>query len=79
VVPAGAATFKYGSTRDWVRALTVVLASGGCAFGERMLGATGLTGDGYLMAAEAGATIDARGAVRRAVWQGAAPGAAPAC
>ncbi len=25
---SGAATFKYGSTRDWVRALTVVLASG---------------------------------------------------
>ena len=25
---AGAATFKYGSTRDWVRAVTVVLASG---------------------------------------------------
>jgi len=25
---AGAATFKYGTTRDWVRALTVVLASG---------------------------------------------------
>jgi D-lactate dehydrogenase (cytochrome) len=25
---AGAATFKYGSTRDWVRALTVVLATG---------------------------------------------------
>ena len=25
---AGAATFKYGSTRDWVRGLTVVLASG---------------------------------------------------
>jgi len=25
---AGAVTFKYGSTRDWVRALTVVLASG---------------------------------------------------
>lgn len=25
---AGAATFKYGSTRDWVRALTVVLSSG---------------------------------------------------
>jgi D-lactate dehydrogenase (cytochrome) len=25
---AGAATFKHGSTRDWVRALTVVLASG---------------------------------------------------
>jgi D-lactate dehydrogenase (cytochrome) len=25
---AGAATFKYGSTRDWVRGLTIVLASG---------------------------------------------------
>ncbi len=25
---AGAATFKYGTTREWVRALTVVLASG---------------------------------------------------
>jgi D-lactate dehydrogenase (cytochrome) len=25
---AGAATFKYGTTRDWVKALTVVLASG---------------------------------------------------
>ena len=25
---AGAATFKYGTTRDWVRRLTVVLASG---------------------------------------------------
>jgi D-lactate dehydrogenase (cytochrome) len=25
---AGAATFKYGSTRDWVQAITVVLASG---------------------------------------------------
>src|SRR5262249_14761416 len=25
---AGAATFKYGATRDWVRAITVVLANG---------------------------------------------------
>src|SRR5438874_6126960 len=25
---AGAATFKYGTTRDWVQALTVVMASG---------------------------------------------------
>ena len=33
----------------------MVLATGGCAFGERMLGAATLTGDGYLMAAEAGA------------------------
>src|SRR5262249_25093113 len=38
---AGAATFKYGSTRDWVRALTVVLPNGdildverGCTFAE---------------------------------------------
>ena len=37
-----------------MRAGAVVLASGGCAFGERMLGATGLTGDGYLMAMEVG-------------------------
>ena len=34
-----------------------MLATGGCAFGERILGATGLTGDGYLMAAEAGAAM----------------------
>ncbi len=39
------------------RASAVVLATGGCAFGERFLGATGLTGDGYLMAAEAGAAL----------------------
>jgi hypothetical protein len=30
----------------WVRAGAVVLATGGCAFGERILGTTGLTGDG---------------------------------
>ena len=40
-----------------VRAGAVVLATGGCAFGERMLGAATLTGDGYLMAAEAGAVL----------------------
>jgi succinate dehydrogenase/fumarate reductase flavoprotein subunit len=44
--------------RDWrVIAGAVVLATGGCAFAERILGATGLTGDGYLMAAEAGASL----------------------
>jgi D-lactate dehydrogenase (cytochrome) len=32
---AGAATFKYGSTRDWVRGLTVVLANGGVLDLER--------------------------------------------
>ncbi len=39
------------------RVSAVVLASGGCAFGERFIGATGLTGDGLLMAAEAGAIL----------------------
>ncbi|TIS93693.1 MAG: oxidoreductase, partial [Mesorhizobium sp.] len=44
--------------RDWrVDAKAVVLATGGCAFRERILGSTGLTGDGCLMAAEAGASL----------------------
>jgi succinate dehydrogenase/fumarate reductase flavoprotein subunit len=44
--------------RPWrARASAVVLATGGCAFGERILGATGLTGDGYLLAAEAGISL----------------------
>ena len=34
-----------------------MLATGGCAFFERILGGTGLTGDGLLMAAEAGASL----------------------
>lgn len=40
-----------------IRAGAVVLASGGCAYLERILGGTGLTGDGHLFAAEAGATL----------------------
>jgi D-lactate dehydrogenase (cytochrome) len=40
---AGAATFKYGTTRDWVEALTVVLASGEVLDIER--GATRATDD----------------------------------
>ncbi|WP_416356766.1 FAD-binding protein [Aureimonas phyllosphaerae] len=40
-----------------VRAGAVVLASGGCAYFERILGGTGLTGDGHLFAAEAGANL----------------------
>ncbi len=57
-VIAGAAGIDRQRDRSWrVRAGAVVLATGGCAFGERMLGATGLTGDGYLMAAEAGAVL----------------------
>lgn len=55
---AGAAGIDRQRNRPWrVRAGAVVLATGGCAFGERMLGATGLTGDGYLMAVEAGADL----------------------
>ncbi|MBI3493955.1 MAG: FAD-binding oxidoreductase [Acidobacteria bacterium] len=41
---AGAATFKYGATRDWVRALTVVLANGDVLDVER--GSTFASGDG---------------------------------
>ncbi|WP_182083900.1 FAD-binding protein [Aureimonas sp. ME7] len=40
-----------------IRAGAVVLASGGCAYFERILGGTGLTGDGHLFAAEAGASL----------------------
>ncbi len=40
-----------------VSAGAVVLATGGCAFFERILGGTGLTGDGYLFAVEAGASL----------------------
>ena len=55
---AGAAGIDRQRDREWrIRAGAVVLATGGCAFGERILGATGLTGDGYLMAAEAGAAM----------------------
>lgn len=54
----GAAGLDRQRDRDWrVLAPAVVLATGGCAFFERILGGTGLTGDGYLMAAEAGATL----------------------
>ncbi len=54
----GAAGIDRQRGNRWqVRSGAVVLATGGCAFGERMLGATGLTGDGHLMAAEAGAAV----------------------
>jgi D-lactate dehydrogenase (cytochrome) len=42
---AGAATFKYGPTRDWVRALTVVLPCGAVLDVER--GTTRAHADGY--------------------------------
>jgi succinate dehydrogenase/fumarate reductase flavoprotein subunit len=44
--------------RDWeVRAAGVILATGGCAFMSHLLGSRNNTGDGYLMAAEAGAQL----------------------
>ena len=55
---SGAAGIDRQRHQPWrIRAGAVVLATGGCAFGERMLGAAVLTGDGYLMAAEAGAGL----------------------
>ena len=55
---AGAAGYARQLGQSWeARAGAVVLATGGCAFGSRILGATGLTGDGYLMAAELGAEL----------------------
>jgi succinate dehydrogenase/fumarate reductase flavoprotein subunit len=54
----GATGVARQANRDWrVEAKAVVLATGGCAFHERILGSTGLTGEGYLMAAEAGASL----------------------
>ncbi|TPL78997.1 FAD-binding protein [Mesorhizobium sp. B2-3-14] len=54
----GAAGVARQAGHDWrVEAGAVVLATGGCAFRERILGGTGQTGDGYLMAAEAGASL----------------------
>ena len=40
-----------------VRAGAVIIATGGCAFLSRALGCNVLTGDGYLLAAEAGAEL----------------------
>ena len=54
----GAAGLIRPGGADWrVTAGAVVLATGGCAFFERTMGAAGLTGDGLLMAAEAGASL----------------------
>jgi len=55
---AGARGWRRQAGGDWqVRAGAVVLASGGCAFLSRLLGSHTNTGDGYLMAAEAGAEL----------------------
>lgn len=55
---AGAAGLRLPSGEDWtVRAGAVVLATGGCAFGSHLLGAANNTGEGLLMAVEAGADL----------------------
>jgi succinate dehydrogenase/fumarate reductase flavoprotein subunit len=53
---AGAAGIRRQKDDNWlVRARSVVIATGGCAFLSKTLGSNVLTGDGYLMAAELGA------------------------
>ncbi len=54
----GARGWRRQAGGDWlIRAGAVVLATGGCAFLSRLLGNHSNTGDGYLMAAEAGAEL----------------------
>ncbi len=55
---AGASGHRRQEAQDWtVRAGAVVLATGGCAFASRLLGSANNTGDGLLMAVEAGADL----------------------
>lgn len=55
---AGARGVRRQQQENWtVRAKAVVIATGGCAFLSKALGCNVLTGDGYLMAAEAGAEL----------------------
>ncbi|MBR8836473.1 MAG: FAD-binding protein [Stigonema ocellatum SAG 48.90 = DSM 106950] len=55
---AGATGINRQTGKKWiVRAGAVIIATGGCAFLSKALGCNVLTGDGYLMAAEAGAEM----------------------
>lgn len=55
---AGAAGYARLDRRPWtIRAGAVVMATGGCAFRSGLLGSHTNTGDGYLMAVEAGAEL----------------------
>ncbi|WP_217582193.1 FAD-binding protein, partial [Lysinibacillus sp. GbtcB16] len=55
---AGAAGVNNQTQAAWrVDAAAVVIATGGCAFLSKALGTNVLTGDGYLLAAEAGASM----------------------
>ena len=57
-IVAGAAGVRRQKGDTWqVRSGAVVIATGGCAFLSKALGCNVLTGDGYLMAAEAGADL----------------------
>ncbi len=55
---AGATGIRRQKDDRWiVRSKAIVIATGGCAFLSKTLGSNVLTGDGYLMAAEAGAEL----------------------
>lgn len=55
---AGAAGYARLDRRPWtIRAGAVVMATGGCAFRSGLIGSHGNTGDGALMATEAGAAL----------------------
>lgn len=55
---AGATGLRRQKQDRWlVRAKAIVIATGGCAFLSKTQGSNVLTGDGYLMAAEAGAEL----------------------
>ncbi|CAN5375997.1 FAD-binding protein [soil metagenome] len=54
----GAAGYARIDRRSWtIRAGATILATGGCGFRAGLIGSHGNTGDGYLMAAEAGAEL----------------------
>ncbi|HLO87134.1 MAG TPA: FAD-binding protein [Nostocaceae cyanobacterium] len=55
---SGATGVNRQSGEKWqIKAIAVIIATGGCAFLSKALGCNVLTGDGYLMAAEAGADM----------------------
>ena len=55
---AGATGVNRQTGKKWiVQSHSVIIATGGCAFLSKALGCNVLTGDGYLMAAEAGADM----------------------
>ncbi|MCU0542772.1 MAG: FAD-binding protein [Oscillatoriaceae cyanobacterium Prado104] len=55
---AGATGINRQTEKKWMaRSPAVIIATGGCAFLSKALGCNVLTGDGYLMAAEAGAEM----------------------